>query len=317
VPDTAALKVEPVERVGRLAPDEFASRFELADLPCVLVGGANSWRATRSWTAAYLKEKVGGVEVKFKVSTSHAHPDFHQATLDKMFSLGKGRFGDFLDEVTAGPPGDRSKRLFTGDEQFLIQRRQGKTTVNEELRVLLDDVEVPSLVPGDRLYTVWGWFSGSGVRTWLHYDNNGCHNFNAQITGTKRCLLFAPSELSRMAPYPLGGSNPAYNCSQIDIEQPDLEKFPEFRGTPCFEATLEPGDLLFIPAWWFHTFEHLGELNSNVNFWWKPAKPVMNEVAARQMLVDIAATAKAKLAGATTTAELLEILDRTAVGKTL
>jgi len=24
--------------------------------------------------------------------------------------------------------------------------------------------------------------SGRGVRTWLHYDNNGCHNLNAQIT---------------------------------------------------------------------------------------------------------------------------------------
>jgi lysine-specific demethylase 8 len=308
---------QQVERISAIEPSDFASRFEVPDRPCVLTGAVKTWRATQSWSAAYLKDKLGSVEVKYKLSTSHAHPDFHQLTLDKMFSLGKSRFAEFLDEVTVGPPQERAKRLFTGDEQFLLQRRLGQTTINEPLRALLDDIEVPSLVPGDRLYTVWGWFSGSGVRTWLHYDNNGCHNFNAQITGTKRCLLFAPSELSRLAPFPLGGSNPAYNCSQIDIEAPDFQKFPEFRGASCYEATLEPGDLLFIPAWWFHTFLHLGELNSNVNFWWKPAKPVMNEVAARQMLVDIAAAAKAKLAGAPTPGELLEILDRTAIGKTM
>jgi Cupin-like domain len=283
---------QKVERISVIEPVDFAARFELGDRPCVLTGAAASWRATRRWSAAYLKEKLGDVEIKYKLSTSHAHPDFHQPTLDRMFALGKSSFGEFLDEVTVGPPGERAKRLFTGDEQFLLQRRLGQTTINEPLRALLDDVEVPSLVPQDRLYTIWGWFSGSGVRTWLHYDNNGCHNFNAQITGTKRCLLFAPSELARLAPFPLGGANPAHNCSQIDVESPDLEKFPEFWGVSCYEATLEPGDLLFIPAWWFHTFLHLGELNSNVNFWWKPAQPVMNEVAARQVLIDAAAAAK-------------------------
>ncbi|HKQ71397.1 MAG TPA: cupin-like domain-containing protein [Polyangiaceae bacterium] len=312
---SSILAVKPVERVRDLDLADFSARFELADRPCVMVGGASSWRATQTWNAAYLKQKLGPVEVRFKLSTTHMHPNFHQPTQGEMFSRGAGRFGEFLDEVTSGPRAERAKRLFTGDEQFLLQHRDGQTTINEALRPLLDDVEVPPLVPQGQLYTVWGWFSGSGVRTWLHYDNNGCHNLNAQITGQKRCLLFAPSELSRMAPFPLGGPNPAHNCSQIDVEAPDLERFPAFRGANCFEADLEPGDLLFIPAWWFHTFSHTGELNSNVNFWWKPKQPVMNEVAARQMLIDIAAAAKAKLAGAATPSALLEILDRAAIDK--
>jgi hypothetical protein len=40
--------------------------------------------------------------------------------------------------------------------------------------------------------------------------------------------------------------------------------------------------LLFIPAWWFHAFWHLGELNANVNFWWKPVTTTTNAVAERQ-----------------------------------
>ena len=115
--------------------------------------------------------------------------------------------------------------------------------------------------------------SGRGVRTWLHYDNNGCHNLNAQITGEKRCALYAPELVGRLRLFRLGGSNPAHNCSQIDVEQGELA------DVPCLEATLHAGDLLFIPAWWLHTFLHLGELNTNVNFWWKPEHPLANPVA--------------------------------------
>ena len=51
-----------------------------------------------------------------------------------------------------------------------------------------------------------------GVRTWLHYDNNGCHNLNAQICGHKRCWLYAPDQLQRMHPFLLGSGNPAHNA---------------------------------------------------------------------------------------------------------
>src|SRR5258708_6677050 len=105
---------QQVERISVIEPSDFASRFEVPDRPCVLTGAVKTWRATQSWSAAYLKDKVGGVEVKYKLSASHAHPDFHQLTLDKMFSLGKSPFAEFLDEVTVGPPTERAKRLFTG-----------------------------------------------------------------------------------------------------------------------------------------------------------------------------------------------------------
>src|SRR5258708_36655269 len=105
---------QQVERISAIEPSDFASRFEVPDRPCVLTGAVKTWRATQSWSAAYLKDKLGSVEVKYKLSASHAHPDFHQLTLDKMFSLGKSPFAEFLDEVTVGPPTERAKRLFTG-----------------------------------------------------------------------------------------------------------------------------------------------------------------------------------------------------------
>jgi len=40
--------------------------------------------------------------------------------------------------------------------------------------------------------------------------------------------------------------------SAVDIEEPDLERFPLFAGAVGRETTLGPGDGLFIPAGCWH-----------------------------------------------------------------
>jgi len=287
----------------------FVDELVRFDQPAVIRGGARAMPAVERWSVPYLEARLGDVRLKHKLSRSHKHPDFGAASLKEMFALGEGSFGELLAAMTTGLEPERARRLFTGDEQFLLKRRDGVTTIGEPLRPLLDDLVVPEIA-AERLYSVWAWFSGKGVRTWLHYDNNGCHNLNAQITGRKQCWLYAPEELARMAPFPLGGKNPAYNCSAIDAEAPP----PGFADVPCLEATLEAGDLLFIPAWWFHTFVHLGELNSNVNFWWRPEQAVANPIARRHDLLELAARSGVDPRGDDPAAALLRRLDELAIG---
>lgn len=257
----------------------------------MIAGGAAHWRAVARWSPEYLDSLIGQVVVPYKVSTSNAHPDFRHSERARMFARERAPLGDFLRSITTGPEAERAQRLFTGDEQFLMRRRANVTNVDPDLGPLLADIEVPEAIPESRLHTVWAWFSGPGVRTWLHYDNNGCHNLNAQVTGQKRCVLYPPDELPRLHPFLLGGSNPAHNCSAIDVERPRADLATELAGARSWQAELFAGDLLFIPAWWWHTFSHLGPFNSNVNFWWKPARPSWNVVAVRQAFLDAASEA--------------------------
>jgi hypothetical protein len=103
-------------------------------------------------------------------------------------------------------------------------------------------------------------------------------------------VLLAPDEVEKVALFPIGGANPAKNCSQIDVGAPDLARFPAFGSARALAGRLRAGDLLFIPAWWLHAFDHVGTFNANVNFWWKPVEAVANAVSRHQAAIDAAAT---------------------------
>jgi len=275
-----------IDEMRELDARVFRERYEARDRPVVIRGGARGFRAFGRWNPEYLREKVGRVRVQHKLSVTNKHPDFEQPSLAVAFARGESTLGELFEAVTSGPGEERAKRLFTGDERFLLRRRAGVTERDPELGALWDDVTLPPIVPDERLYTVWAWFSGRGVRTWLHYDNNGCHNVNAQITGRKECLLFDPSAASGLYFFEPGGPNPAHNCSAVDVDAPDPKRFPRFLELRPWRATLEAGDLLFIPAWWPHAFFHDGEFNANVNFWWTPDAPRDNAVARRQARIE-------------------------------
>jgi len=275
-----------VEETRELDVRTFRERFEAVDRPVVVRGAARGFRAFERWNPEYLSRTVGSVRVQHKLSVTNKHPDFDQPTLAVSFARSESTLGELLSAMTDGAEAERAKRLFTGDERFLLRRREGVTTLDSELAPLWEDVSVPEWVPEERLYTVWAWFSGRGVRTWLHYDNNGCHNVNAQITGRKECLLFEPTALSELYFFEPGGPNPAHNCSAVDVDAPDPMRFPRFFDATPWRASLEAGDLLFIPAWWAHAFFHHGDFNANVNFWWTPDAPRDNAVSRRQAAIE-------------------------------
>jgi hypothetical protein len=56
--------------------------------------------------------------------------------------------------------------------------------------------------------------------------------------------------------------------SQVDIDQPDHNKYPAFASAACVECVVAPGDLLYIPPMWWHYVKSL-EPSMSCSFWWK------------------------------------------------
>ena len=102
------------------------------------------------------------------------------------------------------------------------------------------------------------------VAMWLHYDVMA--NVLCQIRGSKRLLLYPPSDISCFH-IPPGASSSSINCFNPSL----LEKSLIESAHPQ-EALLGPGDVLFIPPLWLHTAAPLENLSISVNAFFRNLK---------------------------------------------
>ena len=110
------------------------------------------------------------------------------------------------------------------------------------------------------------WISSGGNTTPLHWDAFGPHNLHMLLCGCKHLDLFEHSEASHL--YCYGG--PRYFsrfAAAVDVARPDLERYPEYAKARGYSATLTAGDVLFIPAFWWHHAVHLGTFNVSATRW--------------------------------------------------
>ncbi|KAA0165839.1 hypothetical protein FNF28_03345 [Cafeteria roenbergensis] len=102
-----------------------------------------------------------------------------------------------------------------------------------------------------------------GAVTPLHYDEQ--HNLLCQARGRKLVLLGGPEQWQSFYPFPVG--HPCDRQSQVCPRDPDLWRFPLWRRSCLSHTVLQPGDVLFIPAYWWHHVESPWEDSVSVNFW--------------------------------------------------
>jgi ribosomal protein L16 Arg81 hydroxylase len=55
--------------------------------------------------------------------------------------------------------------------------------------------------------------------------------------------------------------------AQVDIDAPDLEKYPGLELAKGFTVLVEPGTVFYLPPFWFHQVESLSDTIS-VNTWY-------------------------------------------------
>ena len=103
------------------------------------------------------------------------------------------------------------------------------------------------------------WLGPTGTVTPLHCDFDD--NIFAQIWGTKRIFLAPPHHDEFLY---VREANPVLFGSPVDPEAPDFERFPLARQARLVECIVKPGDLLYVPAGWYHQVRALSfSLSSN------------------------------------------------------
>ncbi|HWI85905.1 MAG TPA: cupin-like domain-containing protein [Sphingomonas sp.] len=119
------------------------------------------------------------------------------------------------------------------------------------------------------------WLGNRTIAT-AHYDMS--NNIACSLVGRRRFTLFPPDQVANLYPGPLEPTPGGQVLSMVDFRAPDLKLFPRFAEAQAVAqvAELEPGDILFYPALWWHHVEALDRFNAMVNYWWNVAPSFMD-----------------------------------------
>jgi hypothetical protein len=189
-----------------------------------------------------------------------------------------GRFG--YTEDFSGFNHDR--RLATVDQLLDLLLRQrgneqpfsmyaGGVPVRRHLPGLLPLIPVPVLdMERETLISLW---LGNRTRTAAHWDLP--QNLACVVAGRRRFTLFPTDQIANLYVGPLDFTLAGQPISLVDIDAPDLERFPRFAEAldAARTAELGPSDSLYIPSLWWHAVQSLDELGAMINFWWRDAEP--------------------------------------------
>jgi Cupin-like domain len=147
----------------------------------------------------------------------------------------------------------------------------GAAAADDHLPGWLDANPLPLPTPG-ATPRIW---IGNGTRVSTHYDVSS--NIACVVAGRRRFTLFPPEQIANLYVGPLEHTIAGQPTSMVDLEAPDLARYPRFAQAldTALVADLEPGDAIFMPSLWWHNVAARDAVNVLVNYWWEhdPAAP--------------------------------------------
>lgn len=242
-----------IERREKLSYEVFAREYLYANKPVVITDALREWKALKRWSPEFFKKEFG--QMKFTLN---------EDLKGKAGYKGNGGSGveytmdSFIDRVLSS----------TEENPAPYYRNQ---VLYELFPSLKDDIQplpeyfLPNWLPDHYMVKYVGevlnrgsklelYIGGrGGAFPVLHYDGAGTHAFLMQVYGRKQFIIYPPNQEQYLYPSP-----EKENLSLINsLDNPDLEKFPLFAKAEATVFVLEPGELLFIPAHWWHTTKML------------------------------------------------------------
>ncbi|KAK6481637.1 lysine-specific demethylase 8 [Huso huso] len=246
---TPGIKPEAaVSRIHCPSLEHFRTNYLIPQKPVIVQGIIEHWPALkeRQWSIGYIRQAAGCRTVPVELGSRYTDEEWSQTLLT---------VNDFIDKYILCQDGERCMGYLAQHQLF------------DQIPELKRDICIPDyccLGEGDEEdITINAWFGPGGTVSPLHQDPQ--NNFLAQVVvGSKYIRLYSPDETEKLYPHQ---SQLLHNTSQVEIENPDLQRFPDFAKAQFQECVLHPGEVLFIPVKYWHYVRSL-DISFSVSFWW-------------------------------------------------
>ncbi len=252
---------------------EFDGRLDEAKLdeirqaarPVVLRGLVADWPAVAAACKGdrAMCEYLVGTGSARPVSAIAAQPEeqgrfFYSSDLSRFnFVRGQGRLEAFLEDLLRAGELDNPPAMAVQSEDVasLLPHFMGENAL--------------SLLPGVAPL-IW---IGNRIRVAPHYDTK--ENIACCVAGRRRFTLFPPEQIANLYPGPFELTPAGTPVSMVDLANPDEKAHPRFKDAwnSATQATLQPGDAIYIPYGWWHGVESLDAVSILVNYWWTERRP--------------------------------------------
>lgn len=226
-----SLHLTEIERVKTISKEDFYNNYVKKQKPLVIEQLTADWPAYNKWKFEYMKNMAGEKTVPLYDDRPVSHKDgFNQAHAQMKMS-------DYIDLLQSKP---------TNYRIFLYNLMKQVPKLREDFK--WPDIGLSLVKQLPMLF-----FGGQNSRVFMHYDIDYSNILHFHFQGIKQCILFAPSETPYLYKVPFA----LISREDIDLDNPDFEKWPALDKAQGLICNLKHGEMLYMPEGYWHYMKYL------------------------------------------------------------
>ncbi len=233
-----------IDSVDQISGEAFFDEYYYRNRPVVLKSMMRDWPALKRWSPAYFLERYGDVPVN--ITRGRQQDAAYEKNFQK--TVATVPFREFIRLIQTHPE---------SNDIYIVARNYFFS--NPRFHALQDDVCPPDAIIDDRFpgsQKMKLWFGPGGTLTPLHHDKHSI--LFCQVYGRKHFKMIPSFDLPKIY-------HKDKYYSEVDPEHIDADRFPEFLKASVADVVIHPGEMLFIPAGWWHWVRSL-DVSISVTF---------------------------------------------------
>lgn len=235
-----------IERRKDLSIEEFKRHYMRKGIPVVIEGAALDWECVKTWSLDYMKKLHGDDEILYVKLQTDGYP-YETITLREVIDnmqTGGGKYYRFYPLLERHP-----EHVKDFDYKWLLAHKNR-----------------------------FNWFEAFQVFIGAKNSATGLHNANTcnvfvQVYGQKKWLLYPPYYTMVVDPGPVKVYRHApvrKESGPFDPFNPNYDRpYELYRYIDKLEATLNPGDVLWLPPFYWHCVQNPTD-SVGVSYRWMP-----------------------------------------------